>query len=95
MHDRLVGGAGNDILIGGAGDDLFVFNNGDGGDTINDFVAGAGSADVVDVTDFGFDFATFDDFRQAHDPLIATGTARAVAPVRLSAQGHSAVEGIN
>ena len=36
------------------GDDLFVFANGDGNDTINDFKAGAGTNDVMDVTDFGF-----------------------------------------
>jgi Ca2+-binding RTX toxin-like protein len=53
-NDTLTGGIGNDVLVGGTGDDLFVFANGDGDDVIDDFVAGAGTDDVVDVTAFGF-----------------------------------------
>ncbi len=52
--DTLNGGAGNDILTGNGGDDLFVFENGTGDDVITDFSAGAGSEDVIDVSDFGF-----------------------------------------
>ncbi|MEP4885266.1 MAG: FG-GAP-like repeat-containing protein, partial [Alphaproteobacteria bacterium] len=56
--DTLQGGGGNDFLTGNAGDDLFVFVNGAGDDTIGDFQAGAGTDDLVDVSDFGFiDFA--------------------------------------
>jgi Ca2+-binding RTX toxin-like protein len=54
LHDTLDGGAGNDILIGGNGDDLFIFGDGTGDDTINDFTAGAGTADQMDVSAFGF-----------------------------------------
>ena len=39
---------------GSGGDDLFVFDNGDGDDTIEGFQAGAGSDDVIDLSDFGF-----------------------------------------
>ncbi len=49
-NDALDGGAGNDTLAGGKGDDLFVFADGDGADTFNDFVAGAGTDDVIDLT---------------------------------------------
>ena len=52
--DRLIGGTGDDMLIGDPGDDLFVFRQGDGDDSIADFVTGAGSDDVIDLTDFGF-----------------------------------------
>ena len=47
--DRLTGGRGDDVLTGGGDDDLFVFADGDGADVINDFVAGAGSDDVVNL----------------------------------------------
>lgn len=57
-NDTLKGGAGNDSLTGGGGDDMFIFENGTGDDVITDFTAGAGSDDVIDVSDFGFtDFA--------------------------------------
>ena len=48
--DMLDGGDGNDTLVGGRGNDLFVFADGDGADTFNDFVAGAGTDDVIDLT---------------------------------------------
>ena len=57
--DIIIGGAGVDQLFGGAGDDLFLFNQ-DGYtlDIINDFAAGAGSDDAIQIsTDLaaGFD----------------------------------------
>jgi Ca2+-binding RTX toxin-like protein len=58
-NDILIGGAGNDTLTGGSGDDAFVFRAGFGKDTVTDFVAGAGSLDVLDiVTDLFADFAS-------------------------------------
>ena len=54
-NDMIAGGTGDDVLIGGSGDDRFVFADGDGDDVVDDFTAGAGSDDVLDVTDFGFD----------------------------------------
>ena len=45
--DTLTGGTGSDTLNGGTGDDRFHFTSGDGGDTIIDFAAGAGSEDVL------------------------------------------------
>jgi Ca2+-binding RTX toxin-like protein len=53
-NDFLLGGAGDDTMDGGSGNDTFVFADGSGNDTINGFVAGAGSEDVLDVTAFGF-----------------------------------------
>ena len=50
-NDELNGGEGVDIFYGGIGDDNFVFTDGDGHDTIEDFVAGAGSNDVIDLSD--------------------------------------------
>ena len=50
--DLIEGGAGNDTLTGGAGDDRFTFALGDGADTIMDFVAGAGTDDVIDLSGF-------------------------------------------
>ena len=47
--DTLNGGAGNDILFGGSEDDLFVFADGDGLDRVEDFTAGAGSVDRLDL----------------------------------------------
>ncbi|HEX5500029.1 MAG TPA: hypothetical protein VFX03_12415, partial [Thermomicrobiales bacterium] len=50
--DTLDGGAGYDELRGTAGDDRFIFAPGDDGDSIADFVAGAGTDDKVDLTAF-------------------------------------------
>ncbi|PDT11441.1 hypothetical protein CO670_29805, partial [Rhizobium sp. J15] len=57
--DSIHAGAGDDILIGLDGDDTFVFRSAFGGDIINDFVAGAQSADIIDVgMDMFADFAS-------------------------------------
>jgi hypothetical protein len=48
--DTLTGGSGDDFLTGGSGDDTFVFGDGDDSDIITDFVAGAGTDDVIDLT---------------------------------------------
>jgi Ca2+-binding RTX toxin-like protein len=49
-NDTITGGADNDTLNGGAGNDTFIFADGDGSDTIQGFVAGACSDDVIDLT---------------------------------------------
>ena len=54
-HDIIIGGAGSDIIDGGVGDDVFIFSMGDGADTIQNFLAGAGTVDQFDLT--GFDVA--------------------------------------
>ena len=56
--NTLNGGAGDDTLTGGAGDDLFVFGNFDDDDTVNDFAAGSGAGDILDIQ--AFNFADFD-----------------------------------
>lgn len=53
-NDTLLGDAGNDSLSGGSGSDVFVFGPGFGKDTITDFVAGAGSADLIEFDDAVF-----------------------------------------
>ncbi len=55
--NQLEGYLGNDTVTGGAGDDVFVFKGGFGHDTVTDFIAGAGSYDVID-TDAFDDFAS-------------------------------------
>jgi glucose/arabinose dehydrogenase len=55
-NDLLDGGTGNDTMTGGPGDDRFVFAPGYGADTINDFVAGAGTADKIDLAAFHMTF---------------------------------------
>lgn len=52
-NDVLDAGLGNDWLSGGAGDDLFVFNDADTSawDHVDDFIAGAGSGDRLDLSD--------------------------------------------
>ncbi|MGM4905210.1 DUF4347 domain-containing protein [Tardiphaga sp. 866_E4_N2_1] len=55
--DMLIGSAGNDTLVGGTQSDTFVFAANFGRDVISDFVAGAGSDDVMQ-----FDQALFTDF---------------------------------
>ena len=52
--DRLHGGAGDDTLNGGAGSDTFVFRDGDGVDTVQDFTAGSGSDDVLELIGLGY-----------------------------------------
>jgi Ca2+-binding RTX toxin-like protein len=72
-NDILVGGGGNDVLMGGAGNDQLIggpgadtLNGGAGNDVfvsdefdvvINDFLAGAGSDDRIDLSQSGVDFA--------------------------------------
>ena len=50
--DTLNGGAGNDIINGGTGDDLIIFTPGGGADIIQNFSAGLGSEDQIDLTAF-------------------------------------------
>ena len=46
-NDWIYGGAGNDTLTGGVGNDVFVFDPDFGEDVITDFVAGAGTEDII------------------------------------------------
>jgi Ca2+-binding RTX toxin-like protein len=57
-NDTLTGAAGDDWMSGGIGNDTFVFTANFGKDTISDFTAGAGVADVMQFT-LGTAFDTF------------------------------------
>ena len=48
-NDWVTGGTGTDTITLGVGDDVFQFFDGDGHDTVTDFVAGAGSDDVINL----------------------------------------------
>lgn len=56
--DRFEGGGGHDTVNGGAGSDTFVFAPGFGRDTIEDFAAGAGAGDLIEIA--SSIFADFD-----------------------------------
>ncbi|WP_425410231.1 right-handed parallel beta-helix repeat-containing protein [Hyphococcus sp.] len=57
--DTLNGRFGDDSVTGGAGDDLFQFRQGHGNDIYDDFTAGAGTDDVIQLVAFGAAFDTF------------------------------------
>ena len=57
-NDTLIGGRGNDMLVAGNQHNLFVFHKGDGQDVVMNFVAGAGTGDVLDLRDFGINNAS-------------------------------------
>ncbi len=52
--DILTGGRSANVFTGGAGNDVFVFGSDFGKDTITDFVAGAGTDDVIEFDDAVF-----------------------------------------
>ncbi|WDI32469.1 calcium-binding protein [Hyphococcus flavus] len=58
-NDTLFGGGQNDLITGGAGNDTFLYNAGNDIDVITDFVAGAGTEDVIELSNFGANFDTF------------------------------------
>ncbi|WP_425410230.1 hypothetical protein [Hyphococcus sp.] len=57
--DTLNGRFGDDSVTGGAGDDVFQFRKGHDSDIFDDFVAGAGTDDVIQLVAFGAAFDTF------------------------------------
>ncbi len=57
--DTLNGRFGDDLVSGGAGNDIFEFRLGHGNDTYDDFVAGAGTDDAIELIAFGAVFDTF------------------------------------
>ncbi|ULJ74488.1 calcium-binding protein [Rhizobium gallicum] len=48
--DTIHAGLGDDTIVGLAGNDAFVFRSNFDHDTLTDFVAGAGTADVIDLS---------------------------------------------
>ncbi|MEZ5983790.1 MAG: calcium-binding protein [Parvularculaceae bacterium] len=57
--DTLYGSYGNDTVTGGTGDDVFQFRKTHDADTIDDFTAGAGTEDAIQLLAFGASFDTF------------------------------------
>nr|MBC8240808.1 Ig-like domain-containing protein [Alphaproteobacteria bacterium] len=86
-NDVIGGGGGDATLIGVGGDDLFVFNIGGGDDTVNDFVAGAGSDDALDISDFGF--------ANLASLLAVTNDAGANTVIQLDANDSITLIGVN
>jgi Ca2+-binding RTX toxin-like protein len=78
-NNRLNGGLGNDVLAGAGGNDTFVFRfdslnqQGAGLDTINDFSAGAGLGDAIELNGFGTSLDTL-----AEILAVSTNTAQGV-----------------
>jgi hypothetical protein len=78
-NNRIEGGKGDDILVGYGGNDTFVFkfdtvnSQGAGNDVINDFSAGAGLGDVIELTGFSANYNSF-----AEIMAVATNTGAGV-----------------
>ncbi|MBW0144148.1 calcium-binding protein [Sphingomicrobium clamense] len=70
--DFLTGGAGVDHMIGGSGDDTFFFQDGSGNDSIEGFMAGEGSVDVLDYSALGISFGDLNIAQQGSNTLIQT-----------------------
>lgn len=65
-NDTLIGSAGNDILNGGEGNDVFTFGESEGFDIIQDFEAGEGRTDRVDLRSVDDQlFENFNDIQSA------------------------------
>jgi len=64
-RDTITGGLGDDRLVGGSHNDRFTFTPGTGADLIVDFVAGAGSDDVIGLIGWGAAFDSFTDVMNA------------------------------
>ena len=80
--EAVIGHGGDDHLYGYGGDDLFVFGSSDGNDVIEDFVAGAGTDDVIEFHNIsGFDsFASVLNAAtdQSNDTLITIDTDNSI-----------------
>ncbi len=85
-NDQLTGGTGSDVLTGGGGDDTFHFRIGDGNDTITDFVAGAGSNDLIDLHGYGIA-----ELRRAQGLMTQVGADTLIA---LDAQDHLLLQNV-
>ena len=85
--DTLTGGIGDDFLTGGAGNDLFVFQDGGNDDSVGDFVAGAATDDVLDVSAFGF--------ASEADVSAAASQVGADAVIQLDADDSVTLLGVN
>jgi Ca2+-binding RTX toxin-like protein len=99
--DVLIGGDGNDTLLGGAGDDVLiggpgadVLDGGDGDDTIIDdafdtvidnFTAGAGTEDRIDLSGSGLSF----EWLMAHASDVDGGTVLDLGDHQLTLNGVS------
>ncbi len=83
--DVIIGLNGDDNIWGGQGNDHFIFSIGMGQDTINDFVAGAGTDDIIELR--GFAGESFEQLvaSATHDPQ---GTTRSSVFRRFAETGR-------
>ena len=82
--DVLIGGAGDDVIIGGGGNDVII--GGDGDDIeIQDFVAGAGTDDQIDLSGRGLSF----DWLMAHAHEVDGSTVLDLGGQHITLQGVS------
>ena len=91
--DTLESGTGNDTMVGGTGDDLFVFYDNFGTDTITDFTAGTGVADVIDLSALGITDSDSDGDVDIDDLTITDVSGNAV--IDLGADGTITLTGVS
>jgi Ca2+-binding RTX toxin-like protein len=92
-NDIIIGSAGDDILIGGTGDDILIGNGGNDifdagpGDNviIQGFVAGAGTVDMIDLTNRGITF----DWLMAHATEVDGSTTLDLGDQHITLSGVS------
>jgi Ca2+-binding RTX toxin-like protein len=92
-NDIIIGSAGDDILIGGTGDDVLIGNGGNDifdagpGDNviIQGFVAGAGTVDMIDLTNRGITF----DWLMAHATEVDGSTTLDLGDQHITLSGVS------
>ena len=85
--DTLIGAGGNDTLTGGLGNDTFYFAAGFGQDTITDFSAGSGVADIISLS-LGTAFDSYDEI------IAATSQVGADAVITIDGASKITLTGI-
>ncbi len=82
--DVLIGGAGDDVIIGGGGNDVIIGGEGDDIE-IQDFVAGAGTDDKIDLSSRGISF----EWLMAHASEVDGNTVLDLGTQKISLSGVS------
>ena len=82
--DVLIGGTGDDVLLGGGGNDVIIGGEGDDIE-IQDFVAGAGTDDQIDLSGRGYSF----DWLMANAREVDGGTVLDLGDQQITLRGVS------